>query len=401
MSRLTTHVQTVSERLAKFFPARTITIRTRQESHEYFFSPAFQAGLCVTSFALLLGICGTTAITLSLLPNDGKNREIVSGAENAEGSDDILQLLATAEKLKDEADAAIELASLALEDNQRLAQELVDLTRGEDSTNPETSGETERLLTSLETAVDKLREARVEAEFFQESNAQLLQEQEKNKVRTIRFVSRLANAVKLTADEVGVKIDALGLNSGALTNEIESLYSGIGGLNAVVDAPDTLTAEAPLSNIDTNDFATALHQLSINKLVHQSLPIGHPVKTSNRLSSAFGNRYHPVYGRHEHHSGVDFAAPRGTAIHVTGNGVVKYVGRLGAYGKTVIVKHAGDIETLYAHLSKINVERGQRVWRGDKIGDIGSTGVSTGPHLHYEVQIAGRAVNPMKFITAE
>lgn len=122
-----------------------------------------------------------------------------------------------------------------------------------------------------------------------------------------------------------------------------------------------------------------------------------PVKRG-RLSSHYGFRRHPVFGSRRLHAGTDFAAPRGTPIYATGDGRVKFVGRKGGYGKTVMLKHAGGITTLFGHMSryKKGLRNGQRVSRGEVIGYVGSTGTSTGNHVHYEYSVNGRKKNPMR-----
>lgn len=114
-----------------------------------------------------------------------------------------------------------------------------------------------------------------------------------------------------------------------------------------------------------------------------------------RLSSKFGMRRHPILGYNKMHKGADFAAPTGTPIYAAGNGVVEAAGRNGAYGKYVRVRHNSTYKTAYAHMSRIAVSRGKRVRQGQVIGYVGSTGRSTGPHLHYEVHKNGKAVNPL------
>ncbi|MCL4167931.1 UNVERIFIED_CONTAM: hypothetical protein GTU68_031899 [Idotea baltica] len=100
------------------------------------------------------------------------------------------------------------------------------------------------------------------------------------------------------------------------------------------------------------------------------------------------------------HAGVDFAGARGTPIYATADGVVTHAGWQSGYGKLVKIKHAFGIETRYAHNSTIRVKVGQRVSRGDRIGDMGATGRVTGTHLHYEVRLNGTPVNPMTYIKA-
>ena len=100
------------------------------------------------------------------------------------------------------------------------------------------------------------------------------------------------------------------------------------------------------------------------------------------------------------HNGTDFAAPHGTPIYSTADGVVTKAGWGSGYGRVIYIKHDFGIETRYAHLSRIRVKVGERVSRGQRIGDMGNTGRSTGTHLHYEVRVNGKAVNPMIYIKA-
>jgi len=113
-----------------------------------------------------------------------------------------------------------------------------------------------------------------------------------------------------------------------------------------------------------------------------------------RLSSGFGMRRHPVLGYSKMHKGIDFAAPTGTPIYAAGDGVIERAGRFSSYGNYVKIRHRNDLHTAYAHLSKIKVRNGQRVRQGDVIGYVGTTGRSTGPHLHYEVLVNRKHVNP-------
>jgi murein DD-endopeptidase MepM/ murein hydrolase activator NlpD len=113
------------------------------------------------------------------------------------------------------------------------------------------------------------------------------------------------------------------------------------------------------------------------------------------LSSAFGMRRHPLLGGWRSHEGVDLAAPAGTPVYATADGLVGASGRRGGYGLAITLEHGQGRETLYGHMSRLNVRRGQSVRRGNLIGWVGSTGLSTGPHLHYETRMQGRAVNPM------
>jgi hypothetical protein len=131
-----------------------------------------------------------------------------------------------------------------------------------------------------------------------------------------------------------------------------------------------------------------------------SIPSIQPVsnKKLERLASGFGYRIDPIYKITKFHEGMDFTAPVGTEVFVTGDGTVETVNySFKGYGNEIVVNHGYGYKTRYAHLSKFKVRPGQKVKRGDVIGNIGNTGKSTGPHLHYEVLKNGAAVNPVYF----
>ena len=122
------------------------------------------------------------------------------------------------------------------------------------------------------------------------------------------------------------------------------------------------------------------------------------LKRNIRHMSGYGIRIHPVHKVNKFHKGIDFTAPRGTAIQATGDGkVIRIQKRKIGYGKNVIIDHGFGYTTLYAHMDEIIVKKGQKVTKGQKIGTIGSTGTSTAPHLHYEVRINDRPVNPIDY----
>lgn len=116
-----------------------------------------------------------------------------------------------------------------------------------------------------------------------------------------------------------------------------------------------------------------------------------------RLTSVYGRRTHPVYGKARMHTGVDYAAARGTPVHATAPGRVTFIGWRRGYGRTVEIAHGSDTLTRYAHLSAVpeDVAPGEKVAAGDVIGNVGSTGTATGPNLHYEVLVDGRPTDPL------
>ena len=131
-----------------------------------------------------------------------------------------------------------------------------------------------------------------------------------------------------------------------------------------------------------------------------ALPAIQPVSNKNlsRMASGYGYRIHPIYKTRKMHSGMDFSAKSGTPIYATGDGKVSKVRRSRrGYGNHVIIDHGFGYKTLYAHMKKYAVKRGQKVKRGEVIGYVGSTGTSVAPHLHYEVHKDGRKINPVNF----
>jgi len=123
-----------------------------------------------------------------------------------------------------------------------------------------------------------------------------------------------------------------------------------------------------------------------------------PVPSSTRVTSDYGWRIHPILKTKRFHDGVDIAAPSGSSVVAADDGIVIYTGWYGSYGNTIIVDHGGSISTQYSHLSKILVENGAKVNKGDEIGLVGSTGLSTGPHLHFTVRKNGELANPWNWL---
>lgn len=120
-----------------------------------------------------------------------------------------------------------------------------------------------------------------------------------------------------------------------------------------------------------------------------------------RLSSGYGMRDHPILRQRRNHNGVDLAAPSGTPVYATADGFVGKAQWWGSYGNYVQIEHGGEMQTRYAHLSSYTVSSGERVRKGELIGYVGTTGRSTGPHLHYEVRIANEPVDPRPYMLAE
>ena len=152
--------------------------------------------------------------------------------------------------------------------------------------------------------------------------------------------------------------------------------------------------------VRANAILKDLEEMNLYRMAAYRVPLGMPVKSSVRFTSGFGGRNDPLGRGYRNHEGQDLAGDYGTAIFATADGVVTYAGWENGYGRLIKIKHDFGVETRYGHLSQIRVEVGQRVSRGDRIGDMGNSGRSTGTHLHYEIRLSGTAINPMTFIKA-
>lgn len=168
-----------------------------------------------------------------------------------------------------------------------------------------------------------------------------------------------------------------------------------------VSAPATAQTSTAVSaeSSDVRALFASWRQNERQRRGVMAIPSLRPVE-GYRLTSSFGTRNDPFRRGRRMHNGLDMAGPVGTPIYATADGIVGRAQWLGGYGKYVEINHGGEIQTRYGHMSQILVEPGARVTRGQLIGRMGSTGRSTGSHLHYEVRIAGRPVNPMPFLTS-
>ncbi|MEO0944384.1 MAG: M23 family metallopeptidase [Pseudomonadota bacterium] len=214
--------------------------------------------------------------------------------------------------------------------------------------------------------------------------------------RNERIFSQIEEAVTTSLVPIDEMFDAVGLPTDSIIEQVRRSYSGQGGpLTPIVfsNGGDEEAAFDPLTD-RANDVLRQLDQLNLYRIAAQKLPFGFPVRGTYRSTSGFG----PRWGRM--HEGHDWAGPTGTAIHAAADGVVSFAGRQGGYGNLIKIKHDFGYETRYAHLSRFRVKVGQRVSLGERIGDMGNTGRSTGTHLHYEIRRGGTAINPMKYIKA-
>jgi murein DD-endopeptidase MepM/ murein hydrolase activator NlpD len=157
-------------------------------------------------------------------------------------------------------------------------------------------------------------------------------------------------------------------------------------------------------NIQSLSYNELIKEIKEKKELYRGLPILQPIHINEmvRIGSFYGYRPHPILGTIQMHKGLDLVAPMGTPIYASGDGIIKgieYNNTGSGYGNSILIDHeVGGLSSRYAHLSAINVKKGQKIKRGEQIGECGSTGLSTAPHLHYEILIYGAAVNPLRYM---
>ena len=187
--------------------------------------------------------------------------------------------------------------------------------------------------------------------------------------------------------------------------------AGYGGTNRYEDLMDLANAELVVNTTQKMDMLNRqlyIQSKSFDEVVDlfkdhdemlKSIPAIQPVSNKNlrQTASGYGYRVDPIYKTTKFHSGMDFSANIGTPVYATGDGKVIKVGWESGYGKLIKIDHGFGYVTWYAHLNDYNVRVGQKVVRGEVIGKVGNTGKSTGPHLHYEVHVKGKVVNPINY----
>lgn len=209
--------------------------------------------------------------------------------------------------------------------------------------------------------------------------------------RQIRFAEKMTKVARARTSKAEAAIRQFGLNPEVLARQARNAQGGLFepffGKEKDVRDPRFLNLAAALGRMDAMERALA------------AIPTAMPA-ASMMMSSGFGYRTDPFTGSGAMHAGLDFMGPVGTPIRAAAEGKVVFAGFNGGYGNTIEIRHANGLVTRYAHLSGLNVRRGQMVERAVQIGRMGSTGRSTGSHLHFEVRLNGQAINPRKFLEA-
>jgi len=243
----------------------------------------------------------------------------------------------------------------------------------------DTADERDQIEADAQSALDQAADMELELRLLQDRNSEIFRQ--------------LEEAMTVSVEPLDKMFKAAGMNPENLLAQVRRGYSGTGGPLTPIQFSTRGGAPDP-DALRANNILGQLDRINLYRIAAEKAPFDTPVKSTFRYSSGFGKRW----GRM--HNGTDFAAPIGTPIYSTADGVVTTAGWSSGYGRLIKIQHEFGIETRYGHLNAIRVQVGQRVSRGERIGDMGNSGRSTGPHLHYEVRVGGQPVNPMIYIRA-
>jgi murein DD-endopeptidase MepM/ murein hydrolase activator NlpD len=307
------------------------------------------------------------------------------------GIDAIQDTLHRTIKERDGARADADRMTLAMDEQSGGA---TDLGRAKDA-----MATLEIVIDALGQTADERDETRAEADTAREQTRLIAEEKRSLEQRNDLIFAKLEEAVTISMEPLDNMFRDAGMSPEDLLDAVRDGYSGQGGplspismsTSGGVLTPEEVRANAILGGLDT---------MNMYRIAAFKLPFAMPVKDRFRWTSGFGYRRDPKGAGTRFHEGTDMAGAYGTAIYATADGVVTHAGWDNGYGRQVTIRHDFGVDTLYGHLSDIDVSVGQRVSRGDHIGDMGNSGRSTGTHLHYEVHLNGKPVNPMTFIKA-
>ncbi|WP_171122194.1 MULTISPECIES: DUF5930 domain-containing protein [unclassified Ruegeria] len=322
-----------------------------------------------------------SAMQSELLASENRRRELETGIE-------VIQTTLRA-TMKQREEARTELAKM----NQEAGSGEVQMAY---ATNPaqmnfmtealvRTAMERDQIAADAKDALDQRDELELEIQLMQERSDEIFRQLEEAMVVSVEPLDKMFRKAGMPTDRI--------------IEEVRRGYSGMGGPLTPISF-STRGEELTPDEIRANTLLQQMDQLNLYRIAAEKAPFASPVNAVVRFTSGYGTRRDPKTGGRRMHNGADFAGAHGTDIFATADGVVTHAGWQSGFGRLVKIKHAFGIETLYAHNTKIKVKVGQRVSRGDHIADMGSTGRSTGTHLHYEVRVNGKPVNPMTYIKA-
>lgn len=321
-----------------------------------------------------------------LLASEDRRRELETGIEVIQST------LRRTIVERDEARARAEEASLALVASTGSA-------RTEEGREQDVADTLAILTDALGSAAQERDLMEAAAEKSAERVESVMAEKRAIQRQNDEIFAKLEEAVTVSMEPLDNMFRDAGLSPDDLLSAVRKGYSGTGGPLSPISmstsgariTPETARANAILQGLD---------RMNMYRIAAFKTPFAMPVNTPVRFTSGFGGRNDPFGRGWRRHEGQDLAGAYGSPILATAEGVVTFAGWESGYGRLVKIRHEFGIETRYAHLSQILVDVGDRVSRGERIGDMGNSGRSTGTHLHYEIRIGGEAINPMTFIKA-
>jgi len=313
-----------------------------------------------------------------LLASEDRRRELETGLEAVYGT--LRTAMAERDLARNEAEslvAAIESGEVA--GGMMPAEELSGTVDLLGDALAETAAQRDEIERNARDAIEHAQELELELRLVAERNDEIFRQ--------------LEEAMLVSVEPLDEMFRAAGLDTDRLIEQVRRGYSGMGGPLTPMSF-STMGGEPDPDGLRANTILDRLDRINLYRIAAERAPFAMPVFDNYRMTSGFGTRWGRL------HAGVDFAGPVGTPIYATADGVVTEAGWSSGYGRMITIQHEFGIETRYAHLNAIRVDVGQRVSRGDRIGDMGNSGRSTGPHLHYEIRVGGEAVNPMIYIRA-
>ena len=310
-----------------------------------------------------------------LLSNEEKRRELETGLEVVQST--------LRDTMKDREEARKQVAVLSVDSSisraTALSQDVIGTVGLLAEALADTGAERDLIAADAAFALEHASEMELQLRLLEDKNDEIFRQ--------------LEEALLVSVEPLDKMFRQAGLDPDTLLLAVRRGYSGTGGplaplafsTNAITPDPDIARANGILNRMD---------RINLYRIAAERAPFDIPVKSNFRFTSGFGQRW----GRM--HAGTDFAAPVGTPIYATADGVVTHASWSSGYGRLIKIRHEFGIETRYAHLNAMKISVGQKVSRGQRIGDMGNSGRSTGPHLHYEVRVGGAPVNPMIYIRA-
>ena len=342
-------------------------------------------------------------LVASATTDNERNRRVVQQLGTEKG----LQLQAFAKQLELERNVAVleeRLTSVTIERNgllsevERLNSRVTDL-----------SGRVDEQLDAeqLQDAVARTLDVAVAELNSKEGRISNLEEQVDGLQHDLRvqeghydFIFRnLEGAVELALGPMVKALERSGVDLEGVLDTVRRRFSNAGGPGGSLSSIEQTLSESPHA-YRIKSLVEDLDRAHFVGLALQKIPVSMPVRGKFRYSSNYGLRKDPFTRKITKHEGVDMVARSGSAIYATADGTVVFAGWNSGFGRVVRIRHIHGFETVYGHLRKIRVNVGQMVSRGDRIGDMGNSGRSTGTHLHYEVRVGGSAKDPKKYLEA-